>query len=377
MAKVTFNPKRLLVVHAHPDDESLFTGHILANAVQNKAEVMVLTLTRGERGRMKLEELKSIEGNLPAMGAFRAGELRNALGALGVKQHKFAGTRAYLDSGFRISAFGKPIKTKNLDELSLSAVNVAVIADDIYQVIKDFKPDAVVTYNRKGGSFGHPDHKMAHEGAAMALRRIAKENRRKAPEFWVIAEPGERADVLIGNAKTAAAKKEALSAHASQVAVNAETYSITPGKEISYEQQEGLRRASIRPMRWLKPALIAIWSLPLGVLLAIVGTMIHAIRASNEQHTPFGLIIALVMTYSLAIALRLLRNSRGALYLMTLSLWGTLFWLSIRQGGGSVAILNNDVGNWWAYGSVLGCFLIILFPRIRPGVWRKSASGHR
>ena len=377
MAKVTFNPKRLLVVHAHPDDESLFTGHILANAVQNKAEVMVLTLTRGERGRMKLEELKSIEGNLPAMGAFRAGELRNALGALGVKQHKFAGTRAYLDSGFRISAFGKPIKTKNLDELSLSAVNVAVIADDIYQVIKDFKPDAVVTYNRKGGSFGHPDHKMAHEGAAMALRRIAKENRRKAPEFWVIAEPGERADVLIGNAKTAAAKKEALSAHASQVAVTAETYSITPGKEISYEQQEGLRRASIRPMRWLKPALIAIWSLPLGVLLAIVGTMIHAIRASNEQHTPFGLIIALVMTYSLAIALRLLRNSRGALYLMTLSLWGTLFWLSIRQGGGSVAILNNDVGNWWAYGSVLGCFLIILFPRIRPGVWRKSASGHR
>lgn len=377
MAKVTFNPKRLLVVHAHPDDESLFTGHILANAVQNKAEVMVLTLTRGERGRMKLEELKSIEGNLPAMGAFRAGELRNALGALGVKQHKFAGTRAYLDSGFRISAFGKPIKTKNLDELSLSAVNVAVIADDIYQVIKDFKPDAVVTYNRKGGSFGHPDHKMAHEGAAMALRRIAKENRRKAPEFWVIAEPGERADVLIGNAKTAAAKKEALSAHASQVAVNAETYSITPGKEISYEQQEGLRRASIRPMRWLKPALIAIWSLPLGVLLAIVGTMIHAIRASNEQHTPFGLIIALVMTYSLAIALRLLRNSRGALYLMTLSLWGTLFWISIRQGGGSVAILNNDVGNWWVYGSVLGCFLIILFPRIRPGVWRKSASGHR
>jgi N-acetyl-1-D-myo-inositol-2-amino-2-deoxy-alpha-D-glucopyranoside deacetylase len=377
MAKVTFNPKRLLVVHAHPDDESLFTGHILANAVQNKAEVMVLTLTRGERGRMKLEELKSIEGNLPAMGAFRAGELRNALRALGVQQHKFAGTRAYLDSGFRISAFGKPIKTKNLDELSLSAVHVAVIADDIYQVIKEFKPDAVVTYNRKGGNFGHPDHKMAHEGAAMALRRIAKENRRKAPEFWVIAEPGERADVLVGNTKTAAAKKEALSAHASQVAVTSETYSITPGKEISYELQEGLRRASIRPMRWLKPALIAIWSLPLGVLLAIVGTMIHAIRASNEQHTPFGLIIALVMTYSLAIALRLLRNSRGALYLMTLSLWGTLFWLSIRQGGGSVAILNNDVGNWWAYGSVLGCFLIILFPRIRPGVWRKSASGHR
>ena len=56
MAKATFNPKRLLVVHAHPDDESLFTGHVIAEAVAAKAEVMVLTLTRGERGRMKLED---------------------------------------------------------------------------------------------------------------------------------------------------------------------------------------------------------------------------------------------------------------------------------------------------------------------------------
>ena len=108
MAKASFNPKRLLVVHAHPDDESLFTGHILAQSVANGVEVMVLTLTRGERGRMKLEELKSLEGNLPGMGQFRAGELRNALAALGVRMHKFAGTRAYLDSGFRLSAFGKP-----------------------------------------------------------------------------------------------------------------------------------------------------------------------------------------------------------------------------------------------------------------------------
>ncbi len=376
MAKATFNPKRLLVVHAHPDDESLFTGHILANAVTNGAEVMVLTLTRGERGRMKLEELKSLDGNLPSMGAFRANELRNALAALGVKHFKFAGTRAYLDSGFRLNAFGKPTKVKNLDELSLSAVNVAVIADDIYTTIKDFKPDAVVTYNRKGG-FGHPDHKMAHEGSAMALRRIAKEDSRKTPEFWTITEKGERADVLIGNAKTAITKKEALSAHASQVSVGAETYSIAAGKEVRYDEQEGLRRASIRPLRWLKPALIAIWSLPLGVLVGLVGTMIHGIRASNSEHWPFGLWIALGMTFALALSLRLLRNSRGALYLMTLSLWGTLIWLSQRQGGGSVAIVGNETGTWWVYGSLIACALVILFPRIRPGVWRKNASGHR
>ncbi|MEY4452180.1 MAG: hypothetical protein RLZZ380_1301 [Actinomycetota bacterium] len=376
MAKATFNPKRLLVVHAHPDDESLFTGHVIADAIASKAEVLVLTLTRGERGRMKLEELKSLEGNLPSMGAFRTGELKNALQALGVKQHRFAGTRAYHDSGFRISPFGKPTKLKRVDELSLAAVHVAVIADDIYSVINDFKPDAVVTYNRKGG-FGHPDHRMAHEGTAMALRRVAKENKRKAPEFWVIAERGERADVSIGSAKTALVKKEALSAHASQVAVGPETYSIAPGKDVRYDQQERLRKSSIRPLRWLKPALIAIWSLPLGVLAAIAGTMIHSIRASNPEHWPIGLWISLTIVWSLALALRLLRNSRGALYLMTLSLWGTLFWLSQRQSGGSVAILDNFVGNWWAYGSVIGCAVVIMFPRIRPGVWRKSASGHR
>jgi N-acetyl-1-D-myo-inositol-2-amino-2-deoxy-alpha-D-glucopyranoside deacetylase len=376
MAKATFNPRRLLVVHAHPDDESLFTGHLIAASVAAGAEVMVLTLTRGERGRMKLEELKSLDGNLPSMGAFRANELRNALNALGVKHFKFAGTRAYLDSGFRLNTFGKPAKVKNLDELSLSAVHVAVIADDIYGVIKDFKPDAVVTYNRKGG-FGHPDHKMAHEGTAMALRRFAKENGRKTPVFWTITEKGERPDVLIGNAKTAVVKKEALSAHASQVSVGAETYSIAAGKEIRYDEQEGLRKASIRPLRWLKPALIAIWSLPLGVMVGLVGTMIHSIKAQSAAHLPIGLWIALAMTFSLALALRLLRNSRGALYLMTLSLWGTLLWLSQRHGAGSFVIVGNDVGNWWVYGSLIACGVVILFPRIRPGVWRKNASGHR
>jgi N-acetyl-1-D-myo-inositol-2-amino-2-deoxy-alpha-D-glucopyranoside deacetylase len=376
MVKASFNPKRLLVVHAHPDDESLFTGHILAQSVANGVEVMVLTLTRGERGRMKLEELKSLEGNLPGMGQFRAGELRNALAALGVRMHKFAGTRAYLDSGFRLSAFGKPVKPKNLDELSLAAVHVAVVADDIYQVLREFKPDTVVTYNRKGG-FGHPDHKMAHEGTAIALRRVARENSRKAPEFWVITDPGEKADVEIGNAKTASVKKEALAAHASQVSVAAETYSIVPGKDIRYDAPEGLRRASIRPLRWLKPALIAIWSLPLGVLVGIVGTMIHSVRAQSNPNLTIGLWIALTMTFCLALALRLLRSSRGALYLMTLSLWGTLLWLSQRHGTGSFVIMGNDVGTWWTYGSLIACGLVILFPRIRPGVWRKSASGHR
>ena len=115
MARAKFAPKRLLIVHAHPDDESLFTGHIIADRLAAKAEVYVFTLTRGERGKMKLEELKSLEGNFSAMGSFRATELAEALAVYGKVEHSFAGTRAYLDSGLRINPMGKPAKPRAIE----------------------------------------------------------------------------------------------------------------------------------------------------------------------------------------------------------------------------------------------------------------------
>lgn len=375
MAKLSFSPKRLLLVHAHPDDESLFTGHIIASALAAKAEVMVFTLTRGERGKVKLEELKPLESDLIAMGAFRANELRKALAAFGDVKHKFAGTRAYLDSGMRLTAFGKPAKPKNLDEMSLSAVSTAVISEDILAAMNEFKPDTVVTYNSNGG-YGHPDHKKAHEATAMALRKYAKSHRGRAPKFFVIAEPGQRADVQIGDAKTAVIKKAALEAHSSQVATFAETYSIVPGRELRYDAKERLRRASSTPLLWVKPILHALWALPLGVLLGVAGTMLHAVDG-GQTGLPIGLIVALTMTASLAIGLRLLRNSRGALYLMFLALSGTILFLCQPQPDGEIFILNNQVGNIWANGSIGITAIVILFPRLHPGSWRKNASGHR
>ena len=374
MAKAKFNPRRLLLVHAHPDDESLFTGHVIAKAVADGAEVFLLTLTRGERGHMKLEDLKSIEGNLPAMGAFRASELRTALGAYGKVQHKFAGTRAYLDSGFRVTAMGSPAKPKNLDELALSAAAVAVPAADIFEVLKAFKPDAVVTYNRKGG-FGHPDHKMAHEATAMALRWWAKAKRGRVPEFWVIAEKGESYDVQVGDDKTALVKRAALEAHGSQVAVFQETYSIVNGKEIRYDAPERLRRASIRPMRWLKPLVLGLWALPLGILLGVAGTLLHGTQTTSHVH--IGIYVALTMVASLAIGLRLLRRSRGALYLMTLGLLSTVFYLGQRRPDGHIFIGDTTYGQLWAYGSMIICALVMVFPRVAPGSWRRGGLGHR
>jgi N-acetyl-1-D-myo-inositol-2-amino-2-deoxy-alpha-D-glucopyranoside deacetylase len=376
MARSSFNPKKVLLVHAHPDDESLFTGHVIADRASAGAEIMVFTLTRGERGRVKLEDLKPLEGNLASMGEFRSNELRNALAQLGQVKHKFAGTRAYLDSGMRLNAFGKPIKSRRTDEMSLSSVSTAVISDDIYQVLKQFKPDAVITYNRKGG-FGHPDHKKAHEATAMALRRFARDSKFRTPQFWVISEPGERFDVEVGGVKTAAKKKAALEQHASQVSIGRDTYSLVAGREFRFDTPERLRKASTRPWLWLKPVFLALWALPLGILLGFAGTLLHSVTASDEARTPIGLAVALVMTFSLAVALRLLRNSRGALYLMSFTLAGTVFWLSRPSAAGDALIIDNEAGNIWIYGSLIICAVVILFPKLRPGTWAKNASGHR
>ena len=376
MAKPRFTPKRLLIVHAHPDDESLFTAHVIADRIAAKSEVKVFTLTRGERGKVKLDELKGLEGNLSAMGSFRASELREALKVFGNVQHAFAGTRAYLDSGMRINPWGKPAKPRDLDEMALSAAATNVIADDIYAQIIDFKPDAVLTYNRRGG-FGHPDHKMAHDATAMAVRRVSKKLKSRAPQFWVIAEPREPFDAEFGNAKTALIKKAALEAHASQVAVNAETYSVVPGKEIRYDRPERIRKSSPSALLGIRSAFTFLWAMPLGVLVGLAGTMMHQVKANDASQTAIGLVVALVMTASLAISLRLLRRSRGALYLVTATLAATVFWLAQRQPGGELFIPGNNAGNIWAYGSIGIFALVILFPKVQPGAWRRSSRGHR
>lgn len=378
MPKQTFNPKRLLVVHAHPDDESIFTGHIIAERLAAGAEVYVLTLTRGERGKVKLEELKGLEGQLRAMGAFRTGELKVALSELqkaGPKlQHSFAGTRAFLDSGMRINQMGRPTKKSRTDEMALAAASTAVIAEDIERVMKSFKPDALLTYNAKGG-YGHPDHKMAHRATAMAIRHYRRQNK-KAPQFWVLAEPNERFDVAIGDAKTAKFKRAALEAHSSQISIFAETFSVATA-EIRYDAPEKIRKATPSPLVHLLPLLTFFWAIPLGVLLGLAGTLLHSIKTTDAAHFPIGVTVALTMVASLAIALRLLRNSRGALYLLTASFISTVYWLSQEQPGGEVLIVANQVGDTWVYGSMAICAFVMLFPRLNPSSWRRSASGHR
>lgn len=376
MSKPRFSPNRLLVVHAHPDDESLFTGHLIAHALRGGSEVRVLTLTRGEMGSTQVKQFEYLNVDTQAMALFREQELSQALEAFPGVEHRYLGKRAYKDSGMRINAWGKVGKPRKLDEMALAAAGTSVVGEDIADEIRDFKPDAVVTYDAKGG-YGHPDHKASHAAVAWAIRQVAKE--RIKPEFWEIAEPGNSFDIEFGDEETAELKKAALEAHGSQVEISGDEIIYNGKTRMRLSDKERLRKTSPSPLLQLKPALTYFWAIPTGVLVGIAGTLLH--RSEDGSGFPIGLVVALSMVASLALALRMLRNSRGALYLMSFSLIITVFLMAQRQPGGELFITTDlqgnffeSVGNLWAYGSILVVGLIMVFPQLRGSAWKEQVS---
>ena len=376
MSKPRFSPNRLLIVHAHPDDESLFTGHVIAHALRGGSEVRVVTLTRGEMGTTEVKDLEYLNEDSQAMALFREQELSQSLEAFPGVEHRYLGQRAYRDSGMRINAWGKVGKPRKLDEMSLSAAGTSVVGEDIASEIKDFKPDVVLTYDSKGG-YGHPDHKAAHAAVAWAIRHLAK--KRIRPQLWEIVEPGKSFDVEFGDEETAEVKRAALLAHSSQIEISGEEIVYNGKTRMLLTDTERLRKTSPSPLLQLKPVLTYLWAVPTGILVGIAGTLLH--RSVDGSGFPIGLVVALSMVGSLALALRMLRNSRGALYLMSFSLIATVFLMAQRQPGGELFITTelggnffDSVGNLWAYGSIVLVGLIMVFPQLSGSAWKQQAN---
>lgn len=376
MSKPRFSPNRLLIVHAHPDDESLFTGHVIAHALRGGSEVRVVTLTRGEMGTTEVKDLEYLNEDSQAMAIFREQELSQSLEAFPGVEHRYLGQRAYRDSGMRINAWGKVGKPRKLDEMSLSAAGTSVVGEDIASEIKDFKPDVVLTYDSKGG-YGHPDHKAAHAAVAWAIRHLAK--KRIRPQLWEIVEPGKSFDVEFGDEETAEVKRAALLAHSSQIEISGDEIVYNGKTRMLLTDKERLRKTSPSPLLQLKPVLTYLWAVPTGILVGIAGTLLH--RSVDGSGFPIGLVVALSMVGSLALALRMLRNSRGALYLMSFSLIATVFLMAQRQPGGELFITTelggnffDSVGNLWAYGSIVLVGLIMVFPQLRGSAWKQQAN---
>src|SRR5690625_7560451 len=96
------DPRRILFVHAHPDDESITTGATMAVYAASGAHVTLVTCTRGEKGEVIVPELTDLaDGDGTALARHREGELASALAELGVVDQRFLGGEhhRYRDSG--------------------------------------------------------------------------------------------------------------------------------------------------------------------------------------------------------------------------------------------------------------------------------------
>lgn len=227
--------KRVVAVHAHPDDEAIWTGGALARLSGLGAEVTVVTCTLGEQGEVIGQPYANLVAeHADQLGGFRIAEWRDSLAHLGARGLFLGAPGKYRDSGMA----GTPAARHPRAFAASGDEAVADLAD----IFERLRPDLVLTYGPDGG-YGHPDHIRAHEITHAAARRAAAGDRpgilwavtlaaeldaglsaiESIPQGWRRARPGEiacvnRADFAVTmTAGEAAIKAAAMRAHATQL----------------------------------------------------------------------------------------------------------------------------------------------------------------
>jgi N-acetyl-1-D-myo-inositol-2-amino-2-deoxy-alpha-D-glucopyranoside deacetylase len=160
---------RLLLVHAHPDDETINNGVTMAKYVAQDFGVTLVTCTRGEEGEVLVPELEHLASSREdKLGPHREIELRDAMVALGVTDFRFLGapTKQWRDSGMMGSEPNN--RTDNFWNADIDEA-----AESLVTVILEIEPHVMVTYDEIGG-YGHPDHIQAHR-VAMRAAELARE----------------------------------------------------------------------------------------------------------------------------------------------------------------------------------------------------------
>ncbi|MFJ2175356.1 N-acetyl-1-D-myo-inositol-2-amino-2-deoxy-alpha-D-glucopyranoside deacetylase [Streptomyces sp. NPDC087851] len=252
--------RRLLLVHAHPDDESINNGATMARYAADGALVTLVTCTLGEEGEVIVPGLAHLAADQEdRLGAHRIGELAEAMRELGVTDHRFlGGPGRFRDSGM----MGLE---QNDREGAFWHADVDEAAPYLVEVVREVRPQVLVTYDPNGG-YGHPDHIQAHRvamraaelaadpayrpelGAAHAIdkiywnrvpRSVAEEGfarlRAAGTDFPGVADiddiPGVVADAEITAALDGAPygrqKAAAMRAHATQIAVDGPFFALS------------------------------------------------------------------------------------------------------------------------------------------------------
>jgi N-acetyl-1-D-myo-inositol-2-amino-2-deoxy-alpha-D-glucopyranoside deacetylase len=180
---VTSDDRRLLLVHAHPDDETINNGATMARYVAEGVQVTLLTCTLGEEGEILVPELAQLAADqADQLGGYRIAERAAAMAALGVTDSRWlGGAGRYRDSGMMgtpANEHPRAFWNADLDEAVAHAV----------AVVREVRPQVVVTYDEKGG-YGHPDHIQAHRVAISAVEVAADPGYRpELGEPWDVAK---------------------------------------------------------------------------------------------------------------------------------------------------------------------------------------------
>ncbi len=182
--------QRLLLVHAHPDDETIGTGATMAKYVAEGRGVTLITCTGGEMGEILVPELEHLAADRDdKLAEHRRGELDEAMRILGVTDHRFLGGFGHFrDSGMEWHEDGYAIPGRHVPENAFWHADLTAAANLLVEVIREVRPQVLVTYDQFG-MYGHPDHIQAHRVAMYAAQLAAVPSyRRDLGEPWEIAK---------------------------------------------------------------------------------------------------------------------------------------------------------------------------------------------
>ncbi|MDG4833233.1 N-acetyl-1-D-myo-inositol-2-amino-2-deoxy-alpha-D-glucopyranoside deacetylase [Solwaraspora sp. WMMD1047] len=244
--------RRLLLVHAHPDDEAIGTGATMAHYAAEGAQVTLVTCTLGEEGEIHRPELAQLAAaEADQLGGYRIGELAAACAALGVTDHRFlGGAGRYRDSGM----MGLPT---NDHPRAFWRADLDEAAGHLVEIMREVRPQVLITYD-PNGFYGHPDHIQAHRVAMRAAELATAAGFGPAKIYWTaipksvlaggltafvdapdnpfdgidsvdqlpFGTPDDQIAARIDGTDRHAAKEAALRAHATQIPADSWLYSI-------------------------------------------------------------------------------------------------------------------------------------------------------
>ena len=171
--------KRLLLVHAHPDDETINNGVTMAKYAELGAQVTLVTCTRGEEGEVLVNELANLASDKDdKLGEHREIELKDAMAQLGINDFRFLGapSKKWRDSGM----MGTPANDR--DDVFWQA-DLDEASNELVKIILEIKPQVLITYDEFGG-YGHPDHIKAHRVAMRAAELAANQGWQVSKIYW-------------------------------------------------------------------------------------------------------------------------------------------------------------------------------------------------